>query len=582
MALGISTMAAKAQFITGHLAPELNQEIGDSVRDDLIVQCADKALVGKPKTWIQVAKTGVYKGHPAGEFEFGLKQYKEMADNFASQQSKPPLDFEHASEAIDGGVYQHGAPASGFIIELRYDEFRMEALVEWNQNSEGCQYVRGGEYRYISPAVQFAARDRVTGKKIGAMLTSVALTNRPFLDGMDRVTAKQAEAAIAMAKKNDAAAVAATDDVAPVAASNVYKMCKMCGTVNTKDATKCVKCDGDLGDDEGGDEQAGMMSARNVAMRRVFVDDAVKKSLACSDKRALIKLRDISLSDICQEVCEHVYDALGWNARVVEIFDDYAIVNHKDRLFKIGFKVVDGGDVELDATATQVERDYVPMEGGAEMKLLLTALELNESANETAAVAAVTALKASAATAAVGAAAQKALLTAKSAMGLPATATDEDVIAKVVELKAAESQITTLRTDLDAAKAEITKRDDIALNAKVNVVIKCGETYGFKFSDTPESREGLLTMLKHAPKAFDANFKAIFDGVAAGDRPTDFTQVAPDPTSIRETTLGGEGGKEATVDQKINAYIAKMSAKNQTVSRSQALFAVMNGSAARA
>ena len=573
-------MANKAQFITGRLVPELSCEIGDSVREELIVQCADKNLVGKPRTWIQVAKTGVYKGHPAGEFEFSTKQYKEMADNFASQQSKPPLDFEHASEAIDGGVYQHGAPASGFIVDLRYDDSRMDALVEWNQNSEGCQYVRGGEYRYISPAVQFAARDRVTGKKIGAMLTSVALTNRPYLDGMDRVTAKHAEAAIAMAKKNVTATAAAKDD-ATVAASNVYKMCKMCGTVNTKDATKCIKCDGDLGDDEGGDEQAGMMSARNMAMRRVFVDDAIKKSIPCKDQRALMKARDISLSGICQEVCEHVYDALGWNAYVVEVFDDYAIVNHKDRLFKIGFRVVDGGEVELDATATQVERDYVPMEGGAEMKLLLTALELNESANETAAVAAVTALKASAATAAVGAAAQKALLTAKSAMGLPAGASDEDVIAKVIELKAAESQITLLRTDLDAAKAEIAKRDDLALSAKVDIVVKRGEAYGFKFSDTPESREGLLTMLKHAPKAFEANFKAIFDGVAAGDKPTDFSRLAPDPMSVRETPIG-DGGKEATVGQKVDAYMKKMSDKGQAVSRPMALIAVINGSAARA
>jgi phage I-like protein len=472
-------MTRKAGMVSGRLAPEIGCEIGDSVRDDLSVQLADKTREGKPKTWIQVAKSGDYKGHPAGEFSFGPKQYEEMVRNFKAHQSKPPLDFEHASEAVDGGVYQHGAPANGFIIDLRYDADRMDALVEWVEESEGCQYVRSGQYRYISPAVNFAAKDRVNGKKIGAMLTSVALTNRPYLDGMDRVAAKDGATPVALADGADDAAdsgMLATDGPFDHAK---YKACQACNRLNDVASKACVKCGEEMGDDEGGDEQAGSMSAAKATASAAAL---AKSRLCAADRRSVTAMRARSFDALIQNVCEEVCEAIGWDAWVVEVFDGFAIFRHKERLFKIGYRIVDGDEVELESTATEVERDYVPMEGGAEMKLLLTALGLNESANEAAAVDAVATIKASAAAAA---SAQKALLTAKSAMGLPATATDEDVISKVTELTAASSQIVTLRSDLDAAKAEIERRDSIALNARVETVIKYGATYGFGFPDTP-------------------------------------------------------------------------------------------------
>jgi hypothetical protein len=60
--------------------------------------------------------------------------------------------------------------------------------VEWSKTAR--EQITTGAYRFLSPAVRFGARDRVTGEQIGAKLTSAALTNQPFLKGMRPVAAR--------------------------------------------------------------------------------------------------------------------------------------------------------------------------------------------------------------------------------------------------------------------------------------------------------------------------------------------------------------------------------------------------------
>jgi phage I-like protein len=47
--------------------------------------------------------------------------------------------------------------------------------------------IAGREYRYISPAIRWGAKDKVTGKATGTVLTSVALVNKPFLEEMPEI-----------------------------------------------------------------------------------------------------------------------------------------------------------------------------------------------------------------------------------------------------------------------------------------------------------------------------------------------------------------------------------------------------------
>lgn len=140
-------------------------------------------------TWNQVARTGAYKGHPQGPVEFTAKVFDEIVANFAAlQNGEVPGDYEHFSECPPDGAAVHGVPAPFWVtaVEIRGDQ--LWAAFKWVSPVAVAQ-VRSGEYKYVSPAINFRSRDRATGLPIGARLTSVALTNHPFLDGMTPITA---------------------------------------------------------------------------------------------------------------------------------------------------------------------------------------------------------------------------------------------------------------------------------------------------------------------------------------------------------------------------------------------------------
>jgi hypothetical protein len=103
-----------------------------------------------------------------------------------------PGDYEHTSERLPARAATDGVPAPFWVrgIEKRADGAELWAAFEW-VDPVAVGYVRTKQYKYLSPAVNFAAKSRVTGKPIGARLTSVALTNHPFIDGLAPVTASE-------------------------------------------------------------------------------------------------------------------------------------------------------------------------------------------------------------------------------------------------------------------------------------------------------------------------------------------------------------------------------------------------------
>lgn len=145
--------------------------------------------------WIQIAKQGEFRGHAAGKFRMDAGTFTQIIANFNAQSNQfIPVDFEHASEQhpTEGSIPYSGAPAQGWItkLELRNDG-NLWGLVTWGELARG--YIKKGQYKFLSPAIVFGAKDRVTGKPCGARLSSVALTNNPFLDGMMPVAAKRTE-----------------------------------------------------------------------------------------------------------------------------------------------------------------------------------------------------------------------------------------------------------------------------------------------------------------------------------------------------------------------------------------------------
>lgn len=164
---------------------------------DISAELADKT--DKP-VWIQLAKQGTFKGHPAGPFTMDLRTFEEIVRNFrATENRRVPVDFEHATEAAptEGSIAVVGAPAQGWIVDMKVgSDGNLWGLVEWGELAR--DYIKRGAYRYFSPAIRFGSKDRVTGENVGARLTSGALTNTPFLDALKPLAAKDVETQAAL------------------------------------------------------------------------------------------------------------------------------------------------------------------------------------------------------------------------------------------------------------------------------------------------------------------------------------------------------------------------------------------------
>lgn len=160
--------------------------------EPLAIAFADggEAAVGH-STWNQIARIGVFKGHPQGAVEFTAQVFNEIIANFrATQNGEVPGDYEHTSERLPPTVATDGVPAPFWVTDVatRNGDRELWAKFSW-VDPQAVRYVRAKQYRYVSPAVNFNARSRETGLPIGARLTSVALTNHPFLDGMQPIAA---------------------------------------------------------------------------------------------------------------------------------------------------------------------------------------------------------------------------------------------------------------------------------------------------------------------------------------------------------------------------------------------------------
>jgi hypothetical protein len=164
--------------------------------------------------WVQVATAGTYKGYHGGEmsFTFDLPLFKQVVANFRRSPNYRlgqngvgvadviAWDFHHASEmpAVAGTIPATGAPAQGWIQELdaRKDEstgvLSLWALTRWLEPAR--TYIKEERYKWASVSIVFDAVDARTAENLGAILTSVALTNQPFIEGMQALAADRAMA----------------------------------------------------------------------------------------------------------------------------------------------------------------------------------------------------------------------------------------------------------------------------------------------------------------------------------------------------------------------------------------------------
>lgn len=397
-----------------------------------------------PTSEIQILKVGKWKAHPTGAFEITETILTKLAKNYEAGQRDVVVDYQHLS--LEGGPDE--AKAAGWVKKLvNKGKDGLWAVVEWTKKA--AEMIKEKEYRYISPEFHLNYPDKETGKKQGATLLAVALTNRPFLEGM---------APVALSER----ALAEIENVS---------LDEILGDINTWLAKAAPQIKGKKG------SPAIRLYLRGVKEKlQVLVKKDKTKSLAeesLDDRRRKV-------SNAYQKQFVVPYQISQIHHWVMEVFETYVIAEREDKFLKAPYTVKDD-EVEF-GDSVEVEQIYQEKkaltdkfhnnntggtEGGEQMdkKELCAQLGLKETATDEDIAAEVKRLK--------ELQGNKALI---ESLGLNEKATEQEVLEAVTKLKEAGSQkategivkladFTQLKTEYAETKtlAEGLKKDNDAL-----------------------------------------------------------------------------------------------------------------------
>lgn len=174
---------------------------------DLLLELAAVSLVGdgdedeQGRKWVEVACSGDYVKTMGGEeraFSLNRRVFEEIVANFNRKPNKVTRwDYEHASEPgrAPESFALSGVPAQGWAVELKTGKKpdgtdALFALTEWLEPAK--TQVKEKKYRFCSPAIYLNPKDN-QGRRNGAVLSSIALTNDPFLDRLGPIAATRGE-----------------------------------------------------------------------------------------------------------------------------------------------------------------------------------------------------------------------------------------------------------------------------------------------------------------------------------------------------------------------------------------------------
>jgi phage I-like protein len=129
------------------------------------------ALAGNAPRNIQLIPFGRHETEK-GVFVLDSEGVRSVLEHFGARKNEMAIDYEHQ------GLTGAEAPAAGWIKSLSdRGEGGIWAEVEWTPRAE--QYLKGREYRYLSPVF---LKDATTGQVV--RLLGAGLTNMPAIDGM--------------------------------------------------------------------------------------------------------------------------------------------------------------------------------------------------------------------------------------------------------------------------------------------------------------------------------------------------------------------------------------------------------------
>ena len=392
-----------------------------------------------PTCEIQLFKIGEWKGHPTGGFKITEEIIEKMVENYEAGKRDVVVDYQHLS--LDGGA--DDAKAAGWTKKLiNKGKDGLWAVVEWTKKA--AEMIKEKEYRYISPEFHLNYPDKETKKKQGATLLAIALTNRPFLEGM---------APVALSER------------ALAEIENSASLDEILGDINTWLTKSALPLKGKKG------SPAIRLYLKGVKekLRELIKKSKVTKSLAeqsLDDKRSQV-------SNAYQKqfvVPDPISQIHHW---VMEVFETHVIAERENKFLKVPYTIKDD-EVEF-GDPVEVEQIYqektLTAEGGVEMdrKLLCAQLGLSETATDDEITAELKRLK--------EVQSHKALA---ESLGLTEQATEQEVLEAVTKLKEAGSQTAAegtvklaefnqLKDDHAETKklAEGLKKDNDTLNMKL-------------------------------------------------------------------------------------------------------------------
>lgn len=214
-----------------------------------------------PGDWFQLAKTGTFYSPIYGKITILPQDLATMYRNFKTKTPLPPtqliIDWDHLS---DEPQQPGDGKAAGWVqdLQIRDGGATLWCLPKWTK--EAATLIAQGAYRFVSPYFLTDYLDKQSGQRIGPTLKAVAITNRPFLEGMEEIPAP---------------AIAASDTKRPRMylpktgpkrrLKDMAKGCRHCGAPQkVVDAIKAAEMD-DAGGAVAGEEMEELAGAKGDA-----------------------------------------------------------------------------------------------------------------------------------------------------------------------------------------------------------------------------------------------------------------------------------------------------------------------------
>jgi len=154
-----------------------------------VVNLTETTDASAPRSWIQLARTGSFVSKRYGKFSITREDLAQMLSNFTTITPKAPtllpVDWDHLS--MQDPKQPGDGAAAGWMkkLELRDGGNTLWAEVEWTPKA--AEAIKNREYQFVSPSF-VQNHTHKDGQKIGTTLLAAAITNHPFLEGMQALT----------------------------------------------------------------------------------------------------------------------------------------------------------------------------------------------------------------------------------------------------------------------------------------------------------------------------------------------------------------------------------------------------------